>query len=43
MTQTTQTELEVECPARSTREKLVYFFGGGEAEGHAGMRDVLGG
>ncbi len=25
------------------REKLVYFFGGGKAEGNAGMRELLGG
>ena len=29
--------------ARSTRQKYVYFFGKGKAEGDRSMRDLLGG
>jgi pyruvate,orthophosphate dikinase len=44
MTEITQATPAGEKPAgRVAEEKHIYFFGGGQAEGNAGMRDVLGG
>src|SRR2546430_596783 len=39
----TQTTLEAASTKESATEKLVYFFGDGQAEGTGAMKDVLGG
>ncbi len=38
-----ETEMEISNSRRRTDVKVVYFFGGGKADGNGKMKDVLGG